>query len=170
MTLDTIESTGPLDELLEHDRTVCVVRGAELFLEVAGVEIVIERYTSWTGPADIATIAHADDGTRQSITLVAHRSCGVGSIAVEQLPVGTTLRLPAPTVAVVLIEGALTIVTPTSGFPGTPERGRAARFDALIVDRSDRLFSTSTVTTAIDSVIAFVLFDNTATVPTKVDD
>ena len=155
LTLDTIESTGPLSESPASDRTLCLVRGAELSLDVGGAEHLVERYNTLTLPGDTPTVANADDGTRQCLTLTVRRGAGIGRLAIESVANGETVHANTTTDAIVLIEGALTITTPTSGFPGTPERGRAGRFDALIFERDDRRLAASTVTASVDSIVAF---------------
>ena len=172
LSLATVAADGPFSSLPGVVRFVAVAEGAGMFLTIDGVAHRLAKYEAMAFSGGAATVCELIDGPIRDLNLMV-RSDGsapdAGGLRVERIARGTTVEA-AGAVAIVVLDGAIAVSTPSPGFPGTPVRERAGRFDAFLVEGADRERGVasgdahahtyarlgSVATAVVDSVVAFV--------------
>ncbi len=172
LSLATVAADGPFSSLPGVVRFVAVAEGAGMFLTIDGVEHRLAKYEAMAFSGGAATVCALIDGPIRDLNLMV-RSDGsapdAGELRVERIARGTMVEA-AGAVAIVVLDGAIAVSTPSPGFPGTPVRERAGRFDAFLVEGADRERGVasgdahahtyarlgSVATAVVDSVVAFV--------------
>ncbi len=92
-----------------------------------------------------------DDGPVRILSSQVRSGSGRPMIRVERATAGAAVSLDNA-LAVVVLDGVLTMTTDTHVFPFNPETERASRFDAIIGDDGP----SATVTVVRDAILAFV--------------
>ena len=162
LSLATVTCDGPFSTLDGVDRHIAVAQGAGMVLRVDDVEHHLGTYESLSFPGDAETICTLIDGPQRDLNLMVRRTAGSGELRVQRCVRGERIAAD-DVVALVVLDGAVAVSTPSPGFPGTPVRDRAGRFDALLADNQtdDRTHTFarfgSVATAVVDSVVARVI-------------
>lgn len=137
LSLATVTQDGPFSTIPGVDRFLVVADGAGMDLAVDGEVHRLNRFESLAFAGEAATEGALVDGPVRDLNLMLRRDRNVrGELRVERFGRGA----PVPSggaVAIVVLDGAVAVSTPSPGFPGTPVRERAGRFDAFVIDRAN---------------------------------
>ena len=172
LSLATVADDGPFSSLPGVVRFIAVAEGAGMVLTIDGVEHRLAKFEAMAFSGGAATLCALIDGPIRDLNLMVRRdgpAPDADELRVERIRRGTTVTA-AGAVAMVVLDGAIAVSTPSPGFPGTPIRERAGRFDAFLLEGTDnerhieaddehahtyaRLGSVATA--VVDSVVAFV--------------
>ena len=162
LSLATVSSDGPFSALAGVDRHVAVAEGAGMVLRINEVEHRLSTYESLKFPGEAETVCALMDGPVRDLNLMVRRSAGNGELRVQRCVRGERIATEDIS-ALVVLDGAVAVATPSPGFPGTPVRERAGRFDAFLVDNQtdDRTHTFarfgSVATAVVASVVALVI-------------
>lgn len=162
LSVAAVNEDGPFSALPGVDRALVVGQGRAMELTVDGVPHHVERYQAieFSGDADVR--CSLPDGPLRDLNLMVRRGHGFGrpELRVERVATGTTLDLNGA-VAVVVLDGVLTLTTSGGAFPFTPTRERVTRFDAVLAaletTPTAEPAAAPTLTATRDAVVAFAL-------------
>ena len=161
LSLATVSSDGPFSRLDGVDRHLAVAEGAGMVLQINDVEHHLCTYESLSFPGEAETVCALLDGSVRDLNLMVRRAAGSGELRVQQCVRGERIATE-DLAALVVLDGAVAVSTPSPGFPGTPVRERAGRFDAFVADdkTDDRTHTFarfgSVATAVVASVVALV--------------
>lgn len=153
ISLADVTEDGAFSALPGLDRSLVVASGKGMRLTVGEAPPVIIRmheHVEFSG--DVSVYAHLIDGPVRDLNLMVRRAACLGTplLDVRGVAKGAEIALDGA-VAIVVLDGALTMTVRSEGFPYSPLRRRVGRFDAVLPDDGvdGRLVA------AVDSVLAF---------------
>ncbi len=159
LSLAEVSSDGPFSVLPRVDRALVVASGAGMDLEVGesgGERRRLRSYDVTTFRGDVPSSATLLDGPVRDLNLMVRRGRGIGApvLRVEHLAAGDEVAI-ADAVAVVVLDGVLSVVTAVDTFPFNPRRERASRFDALLATGDEDDVVVRVVRDAVVAVASF---------------
>ena len=158
VSIARVDVDGPFSALPGVDRALVVTSGKGLELRIGNRFVAINRYESIAFSGHEPTEATLLDGPVDDVNLMVRREYGaLPRWTVEHLERGAYVIL-GHAVAAIILDGVVTLSTPTASFPFTPKRVRATRFDALLPSLGNADEGASASVTR-DAVLAFAWLD-----------
>lgn len=140
LSLAEVHEDGPFSELPGVDRALVVASGNGMTLRVGDEETALQRFEGMEFPGEAATSAQLKDGMVRDLNLMVRRDSGRGRplLRVQTIAAGQRIDI-GRALALVVLDGAVTMTTPVDVFPFNPVQERASRFDAFLIDAMDQV-------------------------------
>ena len=138
LSLAEVHEDGPFSALPGVDRALVVASGHGMTLRIGSATTTLARFEGIEFSGDDQTTAELEDGMVCDLNLMVRRNSARGRPVLRVQTIAPRARIgPGTALAIVVLDGSVTMTTPVDTFPFNPVQERASRFDAFIIEEMD---------------------------------